>query len=384
MTTHPIGSGGGDRPIRRATDMSVLIEAGGAAASSGLLLWLIFTLAGVSAWFGLVVSWILLFLIFYGVVTWRLHGVFVMKDRLATMAVWTGAGVALVPLIAVILFVVFKGGSVVLAAFPSFFVKDMSQLQASASVTTVGVGASIVGTIEQVGLASLMTVPIGVLTATYLTESRSLFARVVEIVVDSMTGSPAIIAGLFVYILWVVPRQVAGKSGFAAAMALAVMMLPIVVRTAQEVIATVPGSLREASLALGAPQWRVLLRVVLPAARAGLMTAVILGIARVAGETAPIIFNAGGNVHYNFNPFSGQQDDLPFRVFDLVFQTGTAATRLAWGVSFVLMVVVIILFAAARAAGKSRPGHRPFSRIRRVVSQQRRPKVDPDLVEWKA
>ena len=109
-----------------------------------------------------------------------------------------------------------------------------------------------------------------------------------------MTGAPAIIAGLFVYLLWTAPHHHSGKSGFAAALALAVMMLPVVTRAAQEVLAIVPGSLREAALALGAPEWRVLLRVVLPTARAGLTTAVILGVARIAGETAPVFFNAGG------------------------------------------------------------------------------------------
>ncbi len=114
-------------------------------------------------------------------------------------------------------------------------------------------------------------------------------------VVDAMTGAPAIIAGLFIYLFWVAPKDHNGKSGLAAGMALAVMMLPVVTRAAQEVVAIVPGSLREAALALGAPQWRVMVRIVLPTARAGLMTAVILGVARIAGETAPVLFNAGGN-----------------------------------------------------------------------------------------
>src|SRR5208282_191261 len=118
-------------------------------------------------------------------------------------------------------------------------------------------GAAIVGTVEQVGIATLICVPLGVLTATYIVDHANAFAKLVSAVVDAMTGSPAIIAGLFVYLLWVVPHKTNGKSGFAAALALSVMMLPIVTRAAQEVIAIVPGSLREAALALGAPQWRV-------------------------------------------------------------------------------------------------------------------------------
>jgi len=139
-------------------------------------------------------------------------------------------------------------------------------------------------------------------------------------------------------------------------LALSVMMLPIVTRTSQEVIAIVPGSLREAALALGSPQWRAVLRVILPTARVGLVTAVILGVARIAGETAPVLFVAGGNPRYNFNPFSGQQDDLPLRVYQMIFQPGINATNDAWGVSLVLVLVVLTLFLLARLIGSKSPG----------------------------
>jgi phosphate transport system permease protein len=136
------------------------------------------------------------------------------------------------------------------------------------------------------------------------------------------------------------------------------MMLPVVTRAAQEVIAVVPGSLREAALALGAPRWRVILRVILPTARAGLATAVILGVARVAGETAPVLFAAGGNQYYNWNPFSGYQDNLPFRIYELIYQGGGNIVRDAWGISFVLILLVLGLFVLARIAGRSKPGKR--------------------------
>jgi phosphate transport system permease protein len=182
-----------------------------------------------------------------------------------------------------------------------------------------------------------------------------------------MTGAPAIVAGLFIYLLWVVPHHTAGKTGFAAALALAVMMLPVVTRASEEVVAIVPGSYREAALALGAPEWRVLLRVVLPTARAGLITAVILGVARIAGETAPVLFNAGGFEGYNWNPFSGQQDDLPFRIYQLIFQPGSVPIQAAWGASLVLVIVVLILFVLARLLGSARPGRLvvPWTRLRK-------------------
>jgi len=180
-------------------------------------------------------------------------------------------------------------------------------------------------------------------------------------VVDAMTGSPAIIAGLFIYLLWVVPQKENGQTGFAAALSLAVMMLPIVTRASQEVIAIVPGSLKEAAYALGSPQWRATLRVVLPTARVGLITAMILGIARVAGETAPVLFTAGGNAHFNWNPFSGKQDDLPLRVYQLIFQSGKNINRDAWGVAFVLVLVVVTLFILARLIGAKKPGPSGFT-----------------------
>jgi phosphate transport system permease protein len=175
-----------------------------------------------------------------------------------------------------------------------------------------------------------------------------------------MSGAPAIVAGVFIYLVWVIPQKQAGETGFSGSLALAIMMLPIVTRTSQEVIAIVPGSLKEASLALGAPHWRTTLRVILPTARVGLATAIILGIARVAGETAPVLFNVGGNSRYNFNPFHGIQDDLPYRVYQMIFQFGTNARRDAWGVAFVLMIVVLALFLLARFIGTKTPGKSRF------------------------
>jgi phosphate transport system permease protein len=358
-----------ERPSRPPKVVPAMVwELGGSALASLAFVWVVFSLSGNggrSSIFGMLVSWLLSFALVYAVLCWRLHGVLIMKDRLATLAVWAGALMALIPLVAVIVFVVIKGAPVAFAQFPHFFYADMAKVGATTPVTGVGAGAAIVGTVEQVGLAALFTVPLGVLTATYLVDSRGPFARLVSSVVDAMTGAPAIIAAVFVYLIWVAPHHHTGKSGFAAALALSVMMLPVVTRAAQEVIAVVPGSLREAALALGAPRWRVILRVVLPTARAGLSTAVILGVARIAGETAPVLFAAGGSVYYNWNPFSGQQDNLPFRIYELIQQGSGNITREAWGVSFVLILLVIGLFVMARMAGRSRPGGRRGRRRQR-------------------
>jgi phosphate transport system permease protein len=196
---------------------------------------------GISALFGFLVAWLAVWFLFYGIVCWRADGLLAMKDRLAAFGIWLGAVVAMVPLAGVIGYVIIKGASVALADFPHFFTSDMSGLTANAPVTAVGAGAAIVGTVEQVGIATILAVPLGVMTATYLADSNSAFAKLVGYVVDAMTGAPAIIAGLFVYLFWVAPHHHTGKSGFAAGMALAVMMLPVVTRAALEVVAIVPG-----------------------------------------------------------------------------------------------------------------------------------------------
>jgi phosphate transport system permease protein len=351
-----------DRPSRRrSVPRSTVVEMAGSAVAAIALVWVCFKIGGVVGPLGFAFCTVSAFLIIYGFICWLKYGVLAMKDRLATVAIWTGALAALIPLAAVILYVFVKGFAVVVADFPHFFVADMSGLTANSPVTAVGAGAAIVGTIEQIALATLFTVPLGVLTATYLVNNRNPFATVVSNVVDAMTGAPAIIAGLFVYLLWVVPQKENGQTGFAAALSLSVMMLPIVTRASQEVIAIVPGSLKEAALALGSPQWRSVLRVMLPTARVGLVTAMILGIARVAGETAPVLFTAGGNASYNWNPFSGKQDDLPLRVYELIFQPGVNTTRDAWGVAFVLVLVVLTLFILARVIGAKKPGPSGFT-----------------------
>jgi phosphate transport system permease protein len=353
---------GGDRPNRRRPiTSSMLLEGVGSAVAALALVWIVFAVAGIDAPLGMGFAWFVLFFVIYGVLCWRLYGGLVAKDRMATVGIWAGALVAMFALAAVIFYVVYKGVWAVLDGFPHFLTADMTQLGASSKITQLGVGAAIVGTVEQVGIATVLTVPLGIMTATYLVNSNGPFAKAVSAVVDAMTGAPAIIAGLFVYILWVQPHHTSGKSGFAAALALAVMMLPIVTRAAEEVVAIVPGSLREAALALGAPEWRVLVRVVLPTARAGLMTAVILGIARIAGETAPVLFNAGGLEAYNWNPFSGQQDNLPLRIYENIFQPGKVINQSAWGASLVLVLLVLILFVVARLLGRATPGRRRWS-----------------------
>jgi phosphate transport system permease protein len=359
-----------DCPKRqRSIPRSTVVEMGGSAVAAIALVWVLFAVAGITGPLGFGFCSLVGFFVIYGILCWRQYGALALKDRLATVAIWSGALIAFVPLLGVILYVIYKGLPVVWAGFPGFFYKSFTGYTANAPVTAVGAGAAVIGTVEQVGLATAFTVPLGVLTATYLVNNRNTFSRLVGSVVDAMTGAPAIIAGLFIYLLWVQPQKESGQTGFAAALSLSVMMLPIVTRASQEVITIVPGSLKEAALALGSPQWRSILRVTLPTARVGLVTAVILGIARVAGETAPVLFTAGGSASYNWNPFSGRQDDLPLRVYEMIFQPGANATRAAWGVAFVLVLVVLLLFTLARLIGSKSPGPSRLTLPWRVTRQ---------------
>jgi phosphate transport system permease protein len=207
---------------------------------------------------------------------------------------------------------------------------------------------SIVGTLEQVLLATLMAVPSGLLVAVYLAEyGRGGLAALVRGVIDVMVGIPSIVAGLFIYAFWVLGLD-RGFSGFAAAMALAILMLPIVVRSSEEMIKLVPAALREAAYALGIPRWRAILRVVLPTASAGITTGVMLAVARVTGETAPLLLTAFGFDSIQNDPFSGPQSSLPLFVFGQASSAFSNAVDRAWAGALTLIIVVLLLTVAAR------------------------------------
>jgi phosphate transport system permease protein len=359
-------SGTVDKPTRlRSSARGAVWEITGCLAASLALVLVVFALAGMRPLFGMFVCWLLAFLLLYGVLTYVLHGTLVTKDRLATVCIWFGASLALFPLAQILISVIVNGASVVFAHFPSFLVHDMATAGPKDPVWKGGMGNAIIGTFEQVGLATLYTVPISILTATYLSETSSTFSRLVRTIVDCMMGTPSIIAGLFVYLFWVEPRGTNGFSGFAASIALAILMLPVMIRTAEEVIRVVPGSLREAALALGSPRWKVSLRIVLPTVRSGLLTAVILGVALAVGETAPTLFTAHGSQQYNADPFNGVQANLPLQAFQLIFLASANYVRDAWGGAFILVFLVLSLFILARVIGSPRSGRRRISLRRR-------------------
>jgi phosphate transport system permease protein len=264
-------------------------------------------------------------------------------DRLAAIAVWACFLVAVVPLASLLWETVSRGLPGVDWYFLTHSMNGVLSWQDGG-----GIYHALLGTVQQVALATLIALPIGLLTAVYLVEyGRGRLARAVTFFVDVMTGVPSIVAGLFVLSLWIMMLD-RGYSGFAGALALSVLMMPVVVRSTEEMLKLVPGELREASLALGVPKWRTILKVVLPTAIGGITTGVMLALARIAGETAPIILLVFGNNMINGNAFQGAQSSLPLYVYEQwSFGTGSAYDR-AWAAALVLIAFVMLLNLAAR------------------------------------
>ncbi|WP_269858417.1 phosphate ABC transporter permease PstA [Streptomyces sp. RPT161] len=269
------------------------------------------------------------------------------KDRVATSLVWACFVVAVVPLYSLLQTTISKGVKVLDGNFLSHSMGGVITTQPGG-----GVYHAIIGTLEQVGLASLIAVPVGLLTAIYLVEyGRGKLAKVVTFFVDVMTGVPSIVAGLFILAFWIIILGF-GYSGFAGALALAILMMPVVVRSTEEMLKLVPNELREASLALGVPKWRTILKVVLPTSIGGILTGVMLAVARIAGETAPVLLLVFGNQLINNNPFSGAQSSLPYYVYEQYTNGNDASFDRAWAAALVLIAFVMILNLVARGIAR--------------------------------
>lgn len=223
---------------------------------------------------------------------------------------------------------------------------------ASASVIE-GMQPAIVGTLLTVLGASLLAIPLGVMGAVYLNEygKNGRLARIIRFMSDVMVGVPSVVMGVFIYSIWVVRFGTNGKSAFAASLALGCLMLPIVVRSTEEMLRLVPNALREASAALGTRTWKTTLKVVLPAAFAGITSGCLLAVARAAGETAPVVFTIGFVTTTNWS-FSGQNTTLSAQIYSQLQSGGAIATQLAWGAAVTLVAIVLVLTLAARGISK--------------------------------
>ncbi|MCM4077282.1 phosphate ABC transporter permease PstA [Paractinoplanes hotanensis] len=305
---------------------------------------------GIGNWVLVIVLGIGFYLLGLLVVAGRVEGRRAGRDRMWKTLIYAACVLAILPLASVVWTLVSKGYSRLDA---DFFGSSMNNI--GARDENGGAYHAIIGTLEQVGIATLIAVPLGVLGAIYLVEyGRGRFANTVRFFVDVMTGIPSIVAGLFILSFWVLivsPWFNDGQprfSGFAASLALTVLMLPTIVRSTEEMLRLVPGPLREGAYALGVPQWKTILRVVLPTALPGIVTGVMLAVARAAGETAPVLLVAGGAAAINFDPFAGNQSSLALFVYQQAGDASRYAPARAWTAALTLVAIVLVLTIAAK------------------------------------
>jgi phosphate transport system permease protein len=293
------------------------------------------------------------------------------RNRIATIGMIAAFVLAAIPLLFVIGNVVVKGLPVVTA---KFLVSDIPNSAAADELSSdcetlrrydptaecddeavvekaqPGMGPAVVGTLITTGLASLFAIPLGILAAIYLNEygKQTKLARFIRFMTDVMTGVPSIVMGIFIYQLWIV-KFGNNRSALAAALALACLMLPIVVRSSEEMLRLVPNTLREASAGLGSRTWKTTLRVVLPAALPGLVSGSMLAVARAAGETAPVLFTIGAiNSVAAAKTITGQSTTLSVQIYSMITNGGKLSPQMAWGAAFTLIAIVLILTSIAR------------------------------------
>lgn len=294
-------------------------------------------------------GWVIAFFISYVAISFltefRRAGVPAAQDSLLTSISRFAIFLAIIPIVSIMGTVISKGWR---GLHWGLFTQDMSQATVNDPIQSGGMQAAILGTLLMVGLALLFTLPISILTALYLTEIKGKLSGVVRFLVQAMSGVPSIVAGLFILSSIVYPIT-QSFSGLMGALALSILMIPTVARTAEEVLLLIPNDLREAGLALGATQWRTVAMVVVPAVKSGLVTAIILGIARIIGETAPLILVTGGGDATNLNPVSGPMGSIPFYVWKAFLLGGSEeSSQRTWAGILVLLIWVLTLFIAAR------------------------------------
>ena len=346
-----ISTRGRFRP-RAVTAEMVYALLGSAAGALGLTWVLYEAVLPFSGVLGFWLIWYALFLGCYALVTaMTAGGGQAVADRMVMVLVSSAAVVTAAIIINQIVYTTIKGWPA-LEHVGNFLTQTMELAGPLDPLTVGGILHALVGSLEQMGIATVISVPLGVLAALFLAEIGGPTARVVRAVVEAMTALPEIIAGLFIYAMVILTFGLR-QSGFAAALALTVMMIPFVIRSAEVMLRLVPGGLREASLALGASQWRTTWLVVLPTARSGLTTAVVLAMARAIGETAPVLITAGFSQFLNANPFSGPQTSLPLYIYSYEKLPQATEISRAFGAGLVLMIFVGALFALARLLGRN-------------------------------
>jgi phosphate transport system permease protein len=322
------------------------------AVGAAVLAYLVFKTAGLlgGGWVLTVVGAVVIFLIGLSLVSTAVEGGRAARNRVATSLIYSAFSLALLPLLSVVYTLLSKGVSRFDADFFTHSMRNITARDAKG-----GAYHAIIGTLEQAGIATLITVPLGLLGAIYIVEyGRGRLAGMIRFFVDVMTGIPSIVAGLFILAFWVLivtpvfNNGRAGYSGFAAALALSVLMLPTVTRSSEEMLRLVPAALREGSYALGIPKWKTIMRIVLPTALPGIVTGVMLAVARAAGETAPVLLVAGGNPAINRDPFDGNQSSLALYIYEQAGLASKYGPPRAWTAALTLVGLVLTLTVAAK------------------------------------
>ncbi|MEY3978395.1 MAG: hypothetical protein RLZZ284_1251 [Actinomycetota bacterium] len=311
-------------------------------AIAAYVLTMVTPLAGVDGW---AVAYLLMNLVWVLGSTWRI-GAKERRDAVLRVVITSLGLLAFVPWLSIFVSVALKGYR---ALYPGYFTGDMRVTTPDDELNLGGAGHAVLGSLIMVAIATVVTLPLGILSGIYLTEVRGRLTFLVRFIVQSMAGVPSVVAGLFIFATIV--RSMGQYSGLAGGLALAVLMLPTVSRTAEEVLKLVPDDLRNAGYALGARQWRTALMVVLPTVRAGLVTAAILGIARVIGETAPLLLTSLNTNGFVFNPIGGTVASLPTYIFAMFMYGTEYSTARAWTGSLVLLLFVLFFFLLARRLG---------------------------------
>jgi phosphate transport system permease protein len=271
------------------------------------------------------------------------------RDGIARGTVLIATVIALIPLVLIVYYLLSKG----LGSWSaSFFTTDPTGNTFFKSSSIGGIKSAILGTIEIVALASAIAIPVGICVAVWLVEygRESWFAHAVRFFVDVLTGVPSILFGLFIYIVLVVGTG-SSYAGYKGSFALALLMFPVVIRSTEVILQLIPPALRESALALGAPRWRVIVRIVLPTALPGMITGVLLAIARAAGETAPLLFTADATLKTNFN-LSQFMNSLPVQIYSDVTSPTTAVVNRAWGAALALVAMILLLNVIARVISR--------------------------------
>ncbi|MGX7677999.1 phosphate ABC transporter permease PstA [Jatrophihabitans sp. DSM 45814] len=328
----------------------------GSAVASSAFVWVVYE--HVLLWsgvLGFILCWWVVFLAFYAGVSALSNPRPEVLDRFVAAVVLSGGVVVAIAVASTLIYIVWKGWPAL--HHLNFYTKDMSGVSPTDPLTKGGVRHAVIGTAVQVVIATALALPLGIGTAVYMTEVGGRLANVVRTVVEAMTALPDILAGLFIYTLLILELG-EERNGLCAGLALAVTMVPTIARSAEVVLRVVPSGLREASLALGASKWQTVRRVVIPTSKSGLATSLILGIARIAGETAPLLIVSGASTFTQWNPLHNPMNSLPLFIYSNVRSGLPLAIQRAYGAATLLLVIVGVLFITTRFLARDKSGSR--------------------------